>query len=862
MPCGSKVAKTARRLAPALLLLMGGAGCAARAGAAGPRGADAGVSRDGPAPLGGQSGAGDGGSGDGGAGGGGAGATGGGAGSAGGTGGMAGNAGVGGAGGRAATGGNGAGAAGAPADPVLPIGGGTLKLEVWGERTIRIVYTTPASGTPPASLAVVQTRPLVPFTVEDTATQMIVATAKLTAQVDKATGQVTFLDASGQTIVAEATGTGARSLTAATVSGIATLQSRQAFALSPGESLYGLGQHQQGRATYNGTRQTLQQQNKEIGIPVLTSSRGYGILWDNPAITTVDATSPSALVWSSESASAVDYYFMFGPEIDDVIADYRALTGAPPMFGRWFWGYWQSKEHYATQAELLGVVSGYRSRQLPIDGIVQDWAYWQPAPWGSHSFDPARFPDPAGMVSMAHASHFHVLLSVWAKFESGSSNYDALAAAGALFPTFYQNLGQSTNQTSRWYDPFLPQGRALYWQQMRDELSVKGFDAWWLDATEPELGGNWGEFRTVPTAAGPGLKVFNAYPLMTTKAVSEGQRAADASKRSFILTRSAYAGQQRNGAVSWSGDINGDFATLKAQVPTGIHFSLSGIPYWNTDIGGFFPQTAITSATYQELYTRWFQYGAFCPMFRSHGTGGDKNMWVWGPTTQGVLLAIDQLRYRLLPYIYSLSWQVTSRGYTMMRGLVFDFRNDSRALAVADQFMFGPAFMVNPVTVAGATSRSVYLPAGTTWSDFWTGATTTGGQTVTASAPIDHLPLYVRAGSIVPMGPLMQYATEKPADPVELRVYPGADGTFTLYEDENDNYDYLAGAYATIPMTWSDASKTLTLGARQGSFTGMLQTRTFNVVFVGTGHGTGVAEAPTVDRTVSYDGSAAIVTAP
>jgi alpha-D-xyloside xylohydrolase len=751
--------------------------------------------------------------------------------------------------------------AGIPADPTITTSGGTLTLEVWGERTIRVHFTTPASGTPPASLAVTQPRPATPFTVQDTGAQIIVTTAKIQAAVDKSTGRVSFVDATGQTILSESTGS-ARSLALGTVSGNATLQSKQSFALNAGESLFGLGQHQQGRVSYNGTRQTLQQQNREIGIPVLTSSRGYGILWDNPAITTLDATSTSAVVWSSESASDIDYYFMYGPEIDDVVADYRALTGAAPMFGRWFWGYWQSKEHYATQAEFLGIVTGYRSRQLPIDGIVQDWAYWQPAPWGSHSFDPSRFPDPTGMVSTAHANNFHVLLSVWAKFESGSANYDALSAGGALYPMFYQNLGQSTTQTSRYYDPFMAQGRTLYWQQMRDELFSKGFDAWWLDATEPELGGNWGELRTVPTAAGLGMKVFNAYPLMTTTAVSQGQRAATTQKRVFILTRSAYAGQQRNGAVSWSGDINGDFATFKLQIPAGLNFSLSGIPYWNTDIGGFFPQTAIASSAYQELYTRWFQYGAFCPMFRSHGTGGDKNMWVWGATAQNILLGVDQLRYRLLPYIYSVSWMVTSKSSTMMRGFVFDFRGDPNALAVGDQFMFGPAFMVNPVTAAGATSRSVYLPAGTTWYDFWTGATSTGGQRVMASAPIDHLPLYVRAGSVVPLGPVMQYSTERAPDPIEVRVYPGADGAFTLYEDENDNYNYENGMHATIPLTWNDAARTLTVGARQGSYAGMAPSRTFRVVFVGPNHGTAVAETATADQTVTYGGTAVDVKAP
>jgi alpha-D-xyloside xylohydrolase len=588
-------------------------------------------------------------------------------------------------------------------------------------------------------------------------------------------------------------------------------------------------------------------------VPLLISSAGYGVLWDNPSGTRVDLATAGSLTVSSDASSLIDYYFMAGPEPDDIIAQYRALTGAPPLFGRYAWGYWQSKEHYNTQSEFLDVVNQYRTRMLPIDGIVQDWFYWSPAPWGSHQFDAARYPDPTAMFTQAHTAHFHALLSVWARFDKTAfANHDALQAAGALVAPGL------TDYT--YYDPFKPEGRTIYWQQLRDQLFSKGTDAWWLDSTEPDLGGTW---PTDTTAAGPGAFVANAYPLMTTSAVYQGQRAVTSDKRVFILTRSAYSGQQRNATVVWSGDINGDWATFKRQIPAGLNFSLSGIPYWNTDIGGFFPQLGgLANPQFVELYQRWFQFGAFCPMFRSHGQGGDRNMWSFGVPAQAVLLGVDQLRYRLLPYIYSLSWRVTHDGYSMMRPLVFDFRADARALNIPDQFMFGPALMVNPVTDPGVTTRSVYLPANTTWFDFWTGATSTGGAQVMASAPLDHLPLYVRAGSVLPLGPMMQYSTEMPPDPMELRVYPGADGAFTLYDDENDNYNYEKGMYATIPLTWNNATRTLTIGARQGAYPGMAGSRTFRLVVVGANHGVGTAVTAAADQTVSYTGAAVELKAP
>jgi alpha-D-xyloside xylohydrolase len=406
----------------------------------------------------------------------------------------------------------------------------------------------------------------------------------------------------------------------------------------------------------------------------------------------------------------------------------------------------------------------------------------------------------------------------------------------------------------KWYDPFNSEGRRLYWRFLSEQLFSRGFDGWWMDASEPELGGKWGQMRELTTGAGPGAKVFNAYPLMHSTGVYQGQRAETSGKRVFILTRSAFAGQQRNAAVTWSGDTHGRWENFRQQIPAGLNFVATGIPYWNTDIGGFFGGDP-ADPKYAELFTRWFQFGAFCPMFRVHGTGKPKEMWRFNAGTQNILVAYDQLRYHLLPYTYSVSWKVTAQGYTMMRPLVMDFRADTNVFGIPDQFLFGPALMACPVTKPGAASRSVYLPAGGAWTDFWTGKLYPGGQKLEAASPIETMPLFVRAGSILPYGPSLEYASQK-ADPIELRVYRGADAAFTLYEDEGDNYNYEQGACATVPLQWNEAKQTLVIGKRQGSFPGMLKQRTFRIVWVSPGQGAGISSTATADAVVSYDGTA------
>ncbi|HTQ08858.1 MAG TPA: TIM-barrel domain-containing protein [Fimbriimonadaceae bacterium] len=552
------------------------------------------------------------------------------------------------------------------------------------------------------------------------------------------------------------------------------------------------------------------------------------------------------LDWSAEFVDQTDTYFVYGPDFDDVIRQYRNATGAAPLYGKWAYGFWQCKERYRSQQELLDIAHGFRERNIPIDNIVQDWFYWDPHPWGSHQFDEKRYPDMKAAVDQLHQDHFHLMISVWAKFAPGSANYDELDKAGGLYPL----LGDD-----RYYDPFNPKARAIYWRQIKDELLTNGIDAWWLDASEPEL--DMEGYRSTMTGLGVGARVLNAFPLMHTQGVYQGQRKAEPNKRVFILTRSVFAGQQRNAATTWSGDIQGNWATFAREIPCGLNFCMAGVPYWCTDTGGFFSHPA-TDPNYRELFVRWFQFSTFNPIFRVHGTGADKEPWRFGPEAEAILTKYDRLRYRLLPYLYSQAWQVTHDGGTILRGLPMDFRTDPKVLDISDQFMFGPAFLVCPVIQPHAAERTCYLPKAANWVDFWAGERLAGGRDPGIDAPLDRMPLFVRAGSIVPMGPDEQYATEKPDDPIELRIYPGANGHFRLYEDAGEGYGYEKGQYATIPLSWNDADGTLTIGKRQGSFPGMLKQRTFRVVVVRPGHGVGVDATGKPDLVVSYRGVATV----
>jgi alpha-D-xyloside xylohydrolase len=758
---------------------------------------------------------------------------------------------------------------GSPEGEQLSIDGGTLHIQFWSDDAVRVTYAAATELPKLTSLSVVETPAAVHWTRKEDDQVVTMVGPHVKVKIDKQTGAVSFLDLADHLLLRESAQ--GRKIEPVTQTGVTGTSCTRSFELPPDEGIYGLGQHQRGVWNYHtGGTVRLAQANTEVGVPVITSSKGYVFLWDNPAVTIISAVDadesgagPNVLRWSSEWGKAIDYYFCYSDgTIEAAMRAYRHLTGDAPLMPKWMLGFWQCKERYASQEELLGVAKKYRELKVPVDGIIQDWQYWPSGntTWGSHQFDPNRYPDPAGMFKELHAMHYHTLISVWPKFDLGSDNSKELNAAGGMFPQITRYVfppGQG-----QWYDPFSAKGREIYWKQMRDQLFAKGVDGWWLDAPEPEI--NARDWRTYITGMGPGYEVFNAYPLMHSTGIYQGQRATTDEKRVVILTRSAYAGQQRNSAITWSGDIQGSWQVLRNQIPAGLNFSLSGIPYWNTDTGGFFGNRSAgngdpTNPQYQELFSRWFQFSAFCPMFRVHGSYGlkpGKEFYRFDEKTQGILRTYLDLRYRLLPYTYSVAWQVTSNGSTFMRPLVMDFQNDKEVLGIGNQYLFGPSIMVTPVTTAGAMTQSVYLPTGDApWYNFWTGVTCPAGQRVEAAAPVETLPLFIRPGSIIPVGPFLQYSNEKPADPIELRIYPGANDTFTLYEDEGDSYRYEKGAYATIPLAWDDAAKTLTIGPRKGDFPGMLKERTFNVVVVKEKHGHGIAVTETPDQVVKYSGT-------
>lgn len=716
------------------------------------------------------------------------------------------------------------------------------------------------------------------WTLEQKDGSYLIKTSQIVAAINSKTGLISYFDKDMNTIVKE----NDRQLVPKEIAGEKVFNLSQTFGLSTDEAIYGLGQSQKGFMNLRNDSLELFQKNKEDYIPVIVSTNGYGILWDNYSYTLFKDNANGMNLWS-EVGDGIDYYFIYGPGLDKVIAYYRDLTGGCPMLPKWAFGYVQSKERYKTQDEILGTVKEYRRRQIPLDVIVQDWHYWPEGQWGQKSFDSLRYPNPVKMLDELHNTyHTKFMISIWGVMTMGFPN------SNEIFNTPGSNYYR-IKPDEIYYDPFNQVSANLYWKQCNEGLFSKGVDAWWCDATEPEIDRVFiisadSVRKKMTTSMGSGARYMCAYPLMHSKNMYENQRKTTSEKRVVNLTRSGFGGQQRYSTIVWSGDIIGTWKVFKKQIPAGLNFCSTGIPYWTTDIGGFFIipggddggfSLGTADDEYKELYLRWFQFGAFCPMFRSHGTHFPREIWRFGEPGDwcfDALLKMDQLRYRLLPYIYSVGWMTTHNGYTMMRPLAFDFRTDKNITDIGDQYMFGPAIMVNPVTeakyhksgenspkTASANSevktRPVYLPGKNEWYDFWTGESQVGGKTVHAPAPLDKIPLFIRAGSILPMGPIMQYSSEKPEDPIELRIYTGADGNFNLYEDENDNYNYEKGAYAEIPITWNEASQTLTIGKRMGSFPKMLVQRRFNVVFVADNKGIGLNQSIKSDYTVKYSGS-------
>lgn len=743
-----------------------------------------------------------------------------------------------------------------PDGAILVLKTGFLRFQVCSDSIIRVVFSLDrAAPEHPDYLVVKKSWPKTDFTLHTDDPKLItLTTSRLKVEVIRADSSFIFYDASGRKLAQENT----RTLTPVEVNGEKTLHSERFVNMwDTQEAFYGLGQHQGGVWNYRGEAVDLSQDNTNISIPFLLSSNGYAVFWNNGSRSRFNNRFVHAFYMSSEVADSMDYYFFYGPEFDRLIANYRELTGAAPLFGKWAYGYWQCKNRYDSQQELLAIAQKYRDLHIPLDNIVQDWFWWNTM--GEPVFN-KNYPDPKGMIDGLHAKNVHLMISVWPFFRPGSPVYDDMDKRGffidrTIAPSFHP-VGQAL------YDAFNPDARKYYWNLMNNALFKIGADAWWLDTTEAETEGRETNILVTNKVnhGQNGARYANEFPLMTTTAVYEGQREASDKKRVFILSRSTYAGAQRNAAATWSGDVDPNWETFRRQIPAGLNYSVSGLPYWTTDIGGFVSANPDDPA-YRELYIRWFQFGTFCPIFRAHGTRttNQNEIWSYGADAQRILTDYDKLRYRLMPYIYSLAWKTTSEGYTIMRPLVMDFREDVRAQNIGDQFLFGPSILVNPVTEPGVAVRHLYLPEGK-WYDFWTGASLGGSRFIDAATTLEHMPLYVRAGSILPLGPDVEHAAEKPADPIELRIYSGANSAFTLYEDENDTYNYEHGAYATVAFSWDDAANTLVIGDRAGSFPGMLATRTFRIVFVSENHGAGGALTESPDKTVQYSGEKIVVT--
>lgn len=643
---------------------------------------------------------------------------------------------------------------------------------------------------------------------------------------------------------------------------------KQSWILDQGEAVYGLGILQDGELSLRGKSRYMLQGNTEDFVPFIHSVKGYGIYWDNPSPTNF-ADDETGLSFESEVADQIDYYFIYGGDADGVISGMRWLTGQVPMIPLWGYGFMQSRERYKSSRELLDVLHGYRERSIPIDCVIQDWQYWgDNYHWNAMEFLNPAFSDAQGMIDEVHANNAHMMISIWASFGPQTKAFKELEEKGHLlhFSTWPQS------GLSDWpprmdypsgvlpYDAFSKEARDIYWKNLL-RLERMGIDGWWMDSTEPDHLDFKDSDLEQMTAKGSYRSVLNAFPIESVSGVVDKQLVTS-DRRPMILTRSAFAGQQRTGANTWSGDVQSTWDDFRHQIPAGLGFTLTGNPNFNSDLGGFFPsgynkrgETATCSRNplFQELYVRWLEYGTFTPMMRSHGESSRREIWEFGNPGEPVYDAIAKfikLRYTLLPYIYGTAWKVTSAGDSFMRALFMDFSGDRKVWNMGNEYMFGRSLLVAPVNRALFTEETrhwseetvdwsakktfgVYLPAGSVWYDWWTGERFEGGRNVMADASLDTCPLYAKAGAIIPLGPDVQYSNEKPWDNLEIRVYLGADGEFTLYEDEFDGQNYKKGEYTTIPFVLK--GKTLTIGKRSGGYNGMIKNRVFRVTFIGNG---------------------------
>ncbi len=773
-----------------------------------------------------------------------------------------------------------------------------VEIQFYTPDIVRILKWPAGTVVEKQSLSVIKAPEKVALEIKHSGNELYLQSKQLIVTLNLVNGKICFLNRKKEQLITEKErGT---SFTCFNDAGTRASSVEQDFLLDKDEAIYGLGQQQRGKLVQRNLKLNMVQGNTDDYVPFFVSVKGYGLFWDNYS-PTVFTDNPEVTSFKSDIGDCADYYFVYGGSMDGTIAGMRELTGQAPLFPLWTYGYWQSKERYKSQNEIVGVVQKYRELGIPLDGIIQDWQYWgNNYLWNAMDFLNSDFYDPHKMIADIHGMNAHMAISIWASFGPKTMQYRELEKIGALynFKTWPESgvdkwpPNRDYPSGVRVYDPFNPAAREIYWKYLNKGLFSLGIDGWWMDSTEPDNFDN----KPSTTYLGSYHKVRNAFPLVSVGGVYDHQRSLSSAKRVFILTRSAFAGQQRYGANTWSGDVNSSWQSLRNQIPAGLNFSLSGIPYWNSDIGGFFagrynrgwPGAGAKNPLYQELYVRWLQFGAFTPMMRSHGTDIPREIYQFGKKGEPIYDAIERainLRYSLLPYIYSTAWQVTNEQSTFMRALVMDF-DDKRVEDMNNEYMFGKSILVAPVVNAQYTpeavvktdpntgwnkdhateannvavdftqskSEKVYLPGGAVWYDFWTNDKFNGGAEMEQTTAIDKIPLYIKAGSIIPFGPKVQYATEKKWDNLEIRVYEGANGRFTLYEDENDNYNYEKGVYSTITFTWNDAKHTLTIDQRKGSFPGMPESRKFSIVKVSKNKGMGDNAISDFDKIVLYTG--------
>jgi alpha-D-xyloside xylohydrolase len=907
-------------------------------------------------------------------------------------------------------------------DPIFTGTSNTIKLEVVADNIIRVIAAPgkELAGTH-SLITVYKKKPDLTWNLVPSKEYLSLKTRAITATVNLKTGVVSFRDNTGKKILTEKPIYG-RSFQSAVFDGRRYYNITQAFQTTEEDAWYGLGQHQDGIMNYRGHQVTFFQNNTEVAIPFLISSKNYGILWDNysltragdirpfhplsamqlfskknepgwltatyvndknktqevvaekaetaismeflgdskiqlpkefkpatgmvtwegslssylsglhqfrftfggslkvwvdgklvldhwrkawnpaPALIPVDMKSgkqvPVRIEWipeggesylslkwqeplpkeqqnlfsfCSEAGQQIDYYFIYGASMDDVISGYRTLTGKAPIVPKWALGFWQSRERYKTQNEILSTVNEFRKRKIPIDNIVLDWSYWKEAEWGSQDFDETRFPSPDSMINLLNKKYnTQIMISVWPKFYEGIAAYNEFDKNGWLYKKNIADRQRDwigNGYVSTFYDAFNENARKGFWELIRKKIYSRGIDAWWMDASEPDILSNVDpekrKLQMNPTASGSAAEYLNAYPLQNAKGIYEGQRSSDPDRRVFLLTRSGYAGSQRYGAAIWSGDIGTTWRDMRTQITAGVNFSMSGLPYWTMDIGGFVvPQkfenpNAESLEEWRELNARWYQFGAFVPLFRSHGQFPYREIFNIAPADHAAyksFLYYNKLRYRLLPYIYSLAGATYYDNYTIMRGLAMDFAKDTAVLNIADQYMFGSSLLINPVGEYKQRSRELYLPKSAGWYDLYSGKWFAGGQKIVADAPYERMPVFVKAGSIIPFGPDLQYTSEKPADTITLNIYAGADASFNLYEDEGTNYNYEKGDFTTTLIRYKESAKTVTIENRQGAFNGMLQKRTFCINLISPVKARSLDFDAPSDKVISHEG--------